>query len=176
MCPDRKGQGQGLRWPSPVGAGRSRAETTEGAMALLDWVGLADRRDACPARLSGGRQQRVAIARALAMRPKLMLCDEPTSALGPELVGEVLDVMRAVAADGVTALVVTHALSLAREVADELVFFDDGLVPEAWWASYPRRSEFGGRVGRLPSLHRSPSRHGERDELASLDSKAGTGL
>ncbi|MHB9863383.1 amino acid ABC transporter ATP-binding protein [Streptomyces sp. YIM S03343] len=115
----------------PVGAGRSRAEATGEAMALLDRVGLADRRDAYPAQLSGGQQQRVAIARALAMQPKLMLFDEPTSALDPELVGEVLDVMRALAADGMTMLVVTHELAFAREVADEVVFFDDGRVLEA---------------------------------------------
>ncbi|MFF2505785.1 amino acid ABC transporter ATP-binding protein [Streptomyces sp. NPDC058067] len=115
----------------PVGAGRSRTEATDEAMALLERVGLADRRDAYPAQLSGGQQQRVAIARALAMRPKLMLFDEPTSALDPELVGEVLDVMRDLAADGMTMLVVTHELAFAREVADEVVFFDDGRVLES---------------------------------------------
>lgn len=115
----------------PVGAGRPRAEVTEEALTLLDRVGLADRRDAYPAQLSGGQQQRVAIARALAMRPKLMLFDEPTSALDPELVGEVLDVMRGLAADGMTMLVVTHELGFAREVADEVVFFDDGRILES---------------------------------------------
>jgi len=115
----------------PVGAGRPRAEVTDEALALLDRVGLADRRGAYPAQLSGGQQQRVAIARALAMRPKLMLFDEPTSALDPELVGEVLDVMRGLAADGMTMLVVTHELGFAREVADKVVFFDDGRILES---------------------------------------------
>ncbi|WP_371583999.1 amino acid ABC transporter ATP-binding protein [Streptomyces sp. NBC_01314] len=137
----------------PVGAGRSRAEATDEAMALLDRVGLTDRRDAYPAQLSGGQQQRVAIARALAMRPKLMLFDEPTSALDPELVGEVLDVMRGLAADGMTMLVVTHELAFAREVADEVVFLDDGRVLESGppdriltAPDHPRTRDFVARV------------------------------
>ena len=99
--------------------------------ALLDRVGLADKVDAYPAQLSGGQQQRVAIARALAMDPKLMLFDEPTSALDPELVGEVLDVMRDLARDGMTMVVVTHEMGFAREVADQVVFIDGGVVVEA---------------------------------------------
>jgi polar amino acid transport system ATP-binding protein len=101
------------------------------ATALLDRVGLGDKRDAYPGQLSGGQQQRVAIARALAMTPKLMLFDEPTSALDPELVGEVLDVMRQLAADGMTMIVVTHEMAFAREVGDALVFMDDGVVVKA---------------------------------------------
>ncbi len=101
------------------------------ALALLDRVGLADKRDAYPANLSGGQQQRVAIARALAMQPRVMLFDEPTSALDPELVGEVLQVMRGLAADGMTMLVVTHELAFAREVADRVVFMDAGCIVEA---------------------------------------------
>ncbi len=97
---------------------------------LLDRVGLADKEKAYPAQLSGGQQQRVAIARALAMQPKLMLFDEPTSALDPELVGEVLDVMKALAKDGMTMVVVTHEMGFAREVADEVVFMDGGVVVE----------------------------------------------
>ena len=93
-------------------------------------VGLADKADAYPAQLSGGQQQRVAIARALAIDPKLMLFDEPTSALDPELVGEVLDVMRDLARDGMTMVVVTHEMGFAREVADTVVFMDDGIVVE----------------------------------------------
>ena len=100
------------------------------ALALLERVGLADKRDAYPIELSGGQQQRVAIARALAMRPKLMLFDEPTSALDPELVGEVLDVMRDLAQSGMTMVVVTHELGFAREVADRVVFMDGGVVVE----------------------------------------------
>jgi polar amino acid transport system ATP-binding protein len=94
-------------------------------------VGLAARADAYPAQLSGGQQQRVAIARALAMQPKLMLFDEPTSALDPELVGEVLDVMRRLADEGMTMVVVTHEMGFAREVGDDLVFMDEGVVVEA---------------------------------------------
>ncbi|HEY6747412.1 MAG TPA: amino acid ABC transporter ATP-binding protein [Mycobacteriales bacterium] len=104
---------------------------TERARDLLDRVGLADKAGAYPRQLSGGQQQRVAIARALAMRPKLMLFDEPTSALDPELVGEVLDVMRGLAETGMTMVVVTHEMGFAREVGDELVFMDAGVVVEA---------------------------------------------
>ncbi len=100
------------------------------AMELLERVGLAEKANAYPAQLSGGQQQRVAIARALAMDPKLMLFDEPTSALDPELVGEVLDVMKNLAADGMTMVVVTHEMGFAREVGDELVFMDEGIVME----------------------------------------------
>ncbi|MBF6330011.1 amino acid ABC transporter ATP-binding protein [Nocardia transvalensis] len=101
------------------------------AKELLDRVGLADKAEAYPAQLSGGQQQRVAIARALAMEPKLMLFDEPTSALDPELVGEVLGVMRELASSGMTMVVVTHEMGFAREVADQLVFMDGGVVVEA---------------------------------------------
>jgi len=97
---------------------------------LLERVGLAEKANAYPAQLSGGQQQRVAIARALAMDPKLMLFDEPTSALDPELVGEVLDVMKGLAKDGMTMVVVTHEMGFAREVGDELVFMDEGVVVE----------------------------------------------
>ena len=92
---------------------------------------MSDKAKAYPAQLSGGQQQRVAIARALAMDPKLMLFDEPTSALDPELVGEVLDVMKQLAAGGMTMIVVTHEMGFAREVADSLVFMDDGVVVES---------------------------------------------
>jgi len=108
----------------------SKAEVAEHARVLLDRMGLADKLDSYPSQLSGGQQQRVAIARALAMRPKLMLFDEPTSALDPELVGEVLDAMRALAAEGMTMIVVTHEIGFAREVADSLVFMDNGLIVE----------------------------------------------
>ncbi|MBK9741287.1 MAG: amino acid ABC transporter ATP-binding protein [Actinobacteria bacterium] len=110
--------------------GHSKAHATERGKALLDRVGLANKADSYPAHLSGGQQQRVAIARALAMEPKLMLFDEPTSALDPELVGEVLDVMRGLASVGMTMIVVTHEMGFAREVADSLVFMDNGVVVE----------------------------------------------
>jgi polar amino acid transport system ATP-binding protein len=103
----------------------------ERAHALLNRVGLGDKITAYPNQLSGGQQQRVAIARALAMQPKLMLFDEPTSALDPELVGEVLDVMRGLAQDGMTMIVVTHEMGFAREVGDELVFMDSGVIVES---------------------------------------------
>ena len=110
--------------------GEKKAQVRKRAMALLERVGLEDKPAAYPAQLSGGQQQRVAIARALAMEPKLMLFDEPTSALDPELVGEVLAVMRELANDGMTMIVVTHEMSFAREVADHVVFMDDGVVVE----------------------------------------------
>src|SRR6202046_636025 len=110
---------------------RPKVEVREEALALLAKVGLSARRDVFPAKLSGGQKQRVGIARALAMKPDLMLFDEPTSALDPERVGEVLDVMRTLATDGLTMLVVTHELGFAREVADTLVFFEDGRVVES---------------------------------------------
>jgi polar amino acid transport system ATP-binding protein len=98
---------------------------------LLDQVGLSEKANAYPAQLSGGQQQRVAIARALAMNPKLMLFDEPTSALDPELVGEVLGVMKKLATEGMTMVVVTHEMGFAREVANQLVFMDAGVVVES---------------------------------------------
>ncbi|WP_424015692.1 amino acid ABC transporter ATP-binding protein [Halorubrum xinjiangense] len=110
--------------------GLSEDEARERAAAQLERVGLGDQFDSYPAELSGGQQQRVGIARALAMEPKLMLFDEPTSALDPELIGEVLEVMRALIDEGMTMLVVTHEMSFARAVADEVVFLDDGRVVE----------------------------------------------
>jgi polar amino acid transport system ATP-binding protein len=110
---------------------RPRDEVVREATALLERVGLAEKRDAYPMQLSGGQQQRVAIARALAMKPKLMLFDEPTSALDPELVGEVLAVMRGLASSGMTMIVVTHELGFAREVAHRVVFMDRGTIVEA---------------------------------------------
>ncbi|RVW05746.1 amino acid ABC transporter ATP-binding protein [Rhodococcus xishaensis] len=108
-----------------------RAKAVDRARELLRRVGLVDKADAYPAQLSGGQQQRVAIARALAMDPKLMLFDEPTSALDPELVGEVLGVMKQLAQEGMTMVVVTHEIGFAREVADQLVFMDAGVVVES---------------------------------------------
>jgi ABC-type polar amino acid transport system ATPase subunit len=105
-------------------------EARQTARKLLTRVGIAEKADQYPADLSGGQQQRVAIARALAMDPKLMLFDEPTSALDPEMIREVLDVMRDLARDGMTMLVVTHEMGFAREVCDRLVFIDGGLIVE----------------------------------------------
>jgi len=109
---------------------RSADEAKKVAEANLDRVGLSDRMEYFPAQLSGGQQQRVAIARALSMDPLLMLFDEPTSALDPELVGDVLSVMRQLADDGMTMLVVTHEMAFARDVADRVIFMDDGQIVE----------------------------------------------
>ena len=109
---------------------RNVAEARRVAMANLERVGLGGRGDAYPVELSGGQQQRVAIARALAMDPELMLFDEPTSSLDPELVGDVLGVMRELAGEGMTMMVVTHEIGFAREVADRVAFMDDGMIVE----------------------------------------------
>jgi polar amino acid transport system ATP-binding protein len=110
--------------------GASRAEAEENGLALLERVGIHDQAHKYPAELSGGQQQRVAIARALAMKPKCMLFDEPTSALDPEMINEVLNVMKDLARDGMTMLCVTHEMGFAREVADRVIFMDAGEVLE----------------------------------------------
>ena len=107
-----------------------REEAVRKAMELLERVGIADQAGKYPAQLSGGQQQRAAIVRALAMEPKIMLFDEPTSALDPEMVGEVLDVMRELARSGMTMLVVTHEMGFARDVADRVIFMDEGRIVE----------------------------------------------
>ena len=109
---------------------KSKAEAVEQALALLDRVGLKDKKDVYPRKLSGGQQQRVAIARAMAMSPKIMLFDEPTSALDPELVSEVLNVMKGLAQEGMTMLIVTHEMKFAREVADRVIYMCDGVIEE----------------------------------------------
>jgi polar amino acid transport system ATP-binding protein len=109
---------------------QSKADAQANALALLDRVGLRHKADGYPSELSGGQQQRVAIVRALAMKPRLLLFDEPTSALDPETVGEVLNVMKGLAAEGMTMIVVTHEMGFAREVADRVVFFDGGKIVE----------------------------------------------
>ncbi len=108
----------------------ARAEAVKIGMELLEKVGLSDKAETYPAMLSGGQKQRVAIARALAMRPKIMLFDEPTSALDPELVGEVLQVMQELANEGMTMIVVSHEMGFAREVADRVIFMDEGVIVE----------------------------------------------
>jgi polar amino acid transport system ATP-binding protein len=139
--------------------GRSRADAEAQALELLQRFGLADKRDDYPDRLSGGQQQRVAIVRALAMRPSLMLLDEVTSALDPELVGEVLNVIRELAAGGMTMLIATHEMSFAREIANTVCFLDDGVIlevgpPEQIFSApaQPRTQQFLERIvaaGRL---------------------------
>jgi len=132
---------------------RPEAEVRQAAVAMLTKVGLQEKIDAYPSQLSGGQQQRVAIARALAMEPKLMLFDEVTSALDPELVREVLDVMKQLARDGMTMIVVTHEMGFAREVADRVMFMDEGRIIEEGTAAgifdHPknqRTKEFLGKI------------------------------
>jgi polar amino acid transport system ATP-binding protein len=132
---------------------QSRASAEPEARRILEQVGLGNRVHAYPGSLSGGEQQRVSIARSLAMHPKVMLFDEPTSALDPERVGEVLDVIRQLANGGMTMLIVTHELGFAREVADTLVFIDDGRIVESGVCSevlaaprHPRTQEFLSRI------------------------------
>jgi ABC-type polar amino acid transport system ATPase subunit len=132
---------------------RLEAEVRQAAVAMLTKVGLQDKIDAYPSQLSGGQQQRVAIARALAMQPKLMLFDEVTSALDPELVREVLDVMKQLARDGMTMIVVTHEMGFAREVADRVIFMDEGRIIEQGTAAdlfdrpqNQRTKEFLGKI------------------------------
>lgn len=129
--------------------GLSKEEATERAHALLDRVGLIDKKDSYPAKLSGGQSQRVAIARALAMQPEVMLFDEPTSALDPEMVKEVLEVIRELAESGMTCLIVTHELAFAKEISSRILFLDDGDIladqpPQDFFTNpaSPRAKEF----------------------------------
>jgi polar amino acid transport system ATP-binding protein len=138
-------------------------------------VGLADKFNAYPAQLSGGQQQRVAIARSLCMQPQIMLFDEPTSALDPEMINEVLDVMVALAKDGMTMIVVTHEMGFARKVADRVVFMDKGVIvevakPEAFFTARRVRgrvsfwarfftTDFNRHHGRIPKYGNNPERH-----------------
>lgn len=109
---------------------KSKEEANKKAMELLDMVGLTEKADAYPAQLSGGQKQRIAIVRSLAMEPEVMLFDEPTSALDPEMVGEVLEIMKKLAKDGMTMVVVTHEMGFAKEVADRVIFIDEGIIKE----------------------------------------------
>ena len=127
----------------------SKSEAEQKSLQLLDRIGLIDKKDEYPSKLSGGQKQRVAIIRALAMNPKVMLFDEPTSALDPEMVGEVLDLMKELAKDGMTMVVVTHEMGFAREVADRILFMNDGVIaeegtPEAFFSQpkHPRLQQF----------------------------------
>ena len=139
---------------APVKLGKmSKADADKKAMELLNRVGLSDKADAYPQQLSGGQKQRIAIVRALAMEPEVILFDEPTSALDPEMVGEVLDVMKELAQAGMTMIVVTHEMGFAREVADTVIFMDDGKVaakgtPEEIFDNpqNPRLKDFLGKV------------------------------
>ncbi len=132
---------------------QTKKEAQENALVLLERIGLADKRDDYPSRLSGGQKQRIAIVRALAMNPKVMLFDEPTSALDPEMVGEVLQVIKELAESGMTMVVVTHEMGFAREVANKVLFMDEGLIleeapPQAFFAApkHPRLQDFLSKV------------------------------
>ncbi len=132
---------------------RPKAEANETAAKYLDRVGLKDKLDSYPSQLSGGQQQRVAIARALSMNPKIMLFDEPTSALDPEMIQEVLDVMIGLSKENITMVVVTHEMGFAREVADRVVFMDDGEIletgsPDHFFTNpeHPRAKAFLGKI------------------------------
>ncbi|MGH7930744.1 MAG: amino acid ABC transporter ATP-binding protein, partial [Candidatus Binatia bacterium] len=133
--------------------GLSPTQAKQGAMKLLERVGIPEKADAYPANLSGGQQQRVAIARALAMQPKIMLFDEPTSALDPEMINEVLEVMSDLAREGMTMIVVTHEMGFARRVAHRVVFMDEGRIveigePEKFFAApeSERAKQFLGKI------------------------------
>ncbi|MFA0088694.1 peptide ABC transporter ATP-binding protein [Vibrio sp. 10N.286.49.C2] len=152
LFPHKTALGNVMLAPLKV-AKRGKTEVEKEAKIILEKVGLADRMDNYPNHLSGGQQQRVAIARALAMQPNIMLFDEPTSALDPEMVGEVLDVMKGLAADGMTMVVVTHEMGFAKEVADRVLFMEDGELlvsdsPEAFFdhPSNPRLKQFLSKV------------------------------
>ena len=139
---------------APVELGiMNRAKAIDKALSLLEMVGLADKKNVYPDTLSGGQKQRIAIARALAMNPEIMLFDEPTSALDPEMVGEVLELMKSLANEDVTMIVVTHEMGFAREVADRVLFMDEGAVVESGspkeiftCASHPRTIDFLSKV------------------------------
>jgi polar amino acid transport system ATP-binding protein len=133
--------------------GRKKELSEKVAEELLDKVGLSEKTDVFPAQLSGGQQQRVAIARSLAMNPKIMFFDEPTSALDPEMIGEVLEVMKKLAKEGITMLVVTHEMGFAKEVADRIIFMDQGRIVDEGSTDYilnqsknPRTKEFLSKV------------------------------
>ncbi len=143
-------------YPQVVSLGRKRAEARDKALALLEQVGLADRATHMPSELSGGQQQRVAISRALAMDPKVMLFDEVTSALDPELVGDVLKVMRALAENGMTMIIVTHEMAFARDVSDTVVFMESGAIQVA---GPPAEIFAPGRLDRLGAFLSRSARH-----------------
>ena len=134
--------------------GQSKAEAIEAAEALLNKVGIYDKRHSYPAQLSGGQQQRAAIARTLAMKPKVILFDEPTSALDPEMVQEVLNVIRALAEEGRTMLLVTHEMSFARHVSSEVVFLHQGLVEEQGSPQQVFENPTSARCKQFMSSHR----------------------
>ncbi|WP_405595274.1 amino acid ABC transporter ATP-binding protein [Streptomyces sp. NBC_01410] len=170
---------ENLTLPQRRVLGRDKAKAAAVAKENLDRVGLADKAEAFPAQLSGGQQQRVAIARALSMGPEVMLFDEPTSALDPELVGDVLSVMRLLAAEGMTMMVVTHEMSFAREVADRVVFMDEGVIVEQGPAEQvvgdPQHERTRNFLMRIldPAAAEAPAEEAGRDVRKAVDGPSG---
>ena len=151
----------------------SKGEAQERAMSVLERVDMLDRIDAYPGNLSGGQKQRVAIARALAMRPEVLLFDEPTSALDPELIGSVLETIRGLADEGMTMLIVTHEISFARDVADRVIYMDEGVVAEEGPSSIINNPKSERLKKFLSSLHEDEMPEQIQEELVRSDSDYG---
>ena len=151
----------------------SKGEARERAMSVLERVDMLDRIDAYPGNLSGGQKQRVAIARALAMRPEVLLFDEPTSALDPELIGSVLETIRGLADEGMTMLIVTHEISFARDVADRVIYMDEGVVAEEGPSSIINNPKSERLKKFLSSLHEDEMPEQIQEELVRSDSDYG---
>ena len=151
----------------------SKGEAQERAMSVLERVDMLDRIDAYPGNLSGGQKQRVAIARALAMRPEVLLFDEPTSALDPELIGSVLETIRGLADEGMTMLIVTHEISFARDVADRVIYMDEGVVAEEGPSSIINNPKSARLKKFLSSLHEDEMPDQIQEELVRNDSDYG---
>ena len=151
----------------------SKGEARERAMSVLERVDMLDRIDAYPGNLSGGQKQRVAIARALAMRPEVLLFDEPTSALDPELIGSVLETIRGLADEGMTMLIVTHEISFARDVADRVIYMDEGVVAEEGPSSIINNPKSARLKKFLSSLHEDEMPEQIQEELVRSDSDYG---
>ena len=151
----------------------SKGEAEEWAMSVLERVDMLDRIDAYPGNLSGGQKQRVAIARALAMRPEVLLFDEPTSALDPELIGSVLETIRGLADEGMTMLIVTHEIGFARDVADRVIYMDEGVVAEEGPSSIINNPKSARLKKFLSSLHEDEMPEQIQEELVRSDSDYG---
>jgi len=151
----------------------SKGEAEERAMSVLERVDMLDRIDAYPGNLSGGQKQRVAIARALAMRPEVLLFDEPTSALDPELIGSVLETIRGLADEGMTMLIVTHEIGFARDVADRVIYMDEGVVAEEGPSSIINNPKSARLKKFLSSLHEDEMPEQIQEELVRSDSDYG---
>ncbi len=151
----------------------SKGEAEEWAMSVLERVDMLDRIDAYPGNLSGGQKQRVAIARALAMRPEVLLFDEPTSALDPELIGSVLETIRGLADEGMTMLIVTHEIGFARDVADRVIYMDEGVVAEEGPSSIINNPKSERLKKFLSSLHEDEVPEQIHEELVDEDTGYG---